>query len=72
MLGADDDDDDSGHASASREASFPAATVAKLVKETLPEGIKCGPDVVPLVQGCLGEFLQMLTVRWRSIDRDPA
>lgn len=40
-----------------------AATVTKLIKEQLPEGLRCHADVAPLVQACLSEFLQMLTAQ---------
>ena len=57
---ADDEDEGTSVAGARAEASLPLAAVAKVVKEALPDGLRCASEVAPLVQSCLGEFLQML------------
>ena len=70
MLAADDDDaqlvgssDAAAGGSSSADASLPNATVARLVKEVLPDGLRVAPDVVPLLQVCLGEFLAMVATQ---------
>ena len=37
---------------ASRDLHY-TGTVSKIVKEALPDGVKCGSAVAPLVQACL-------------------
>lgn len=54
------DDDDELVGSSRSEASLPLNAVTKLVKEALPDGVRCDAAVSPLVQACLGEFVQML------------
>lgn len=60
-MDADDDDELVG---ASRgELGVPVATVTRLVKEALPEGVKCDQAVSPLIAACLAEFVQMVAAQ---------
>ena len=55
----DDDDDDvvdgpSLGSGSSDLSDLPIATITKIIKEQLPDGVKCAADLAPLVQACLG------------------
>ena len=66
LPGADDfgDDDDAepiAGGGGEGAASFPTATITKIIKENLPSGTHIGADVAPLVSACMSEFLEMIT-----------
>mmetsp|Transcript_16885 Transcript_16885/g.43350 ORF Transcript_16885/g.43350 Transcript_16885/m.43350 type:complete len:155 (+) Transcript_16885:31-495(+) len=53
----DEPDEDSGSAS----VALPLAAVTKLIKDTLPTDMRPSPDVAPLLQDYLGQFLEAIT-----------
>ena len=61
----DDADDDADLVGSSSSAAdhLPLAAVAKLAKESMPDGLRCGTDVPLLLQACISEFVQMLTAQ---------
>lgn len=44
-----------------KEVSLPKATMAKMIKEVLPENLRCSADARDLAISCCMEFIAMLT-----------
>eukprot|EP01089_Gocevia_fonbrunei_P022786 TRINITY_DN9346_c0_g1_i1.p1 TRINITY_DN9346_c0_g1~~TRINITY_DN9346_c0_g1_i1.p1 ORF type:complete len:150 (+),score=29.18 TRINITY_DN9346_c0_g1_i1:111-560(+) len=43
------------------EVSLPKATVSKLIKDILPDGVKCSTDTRDLILECCVEFIHLLS-----------
>jgi len=64
----EDDEEDNGSGNISANGpSLPRATVTKLIKEILPEDVKCSGETIDLILSCCVEFIQIISTQSNEI-----